>query len=34
MQQATCITGTKADIALKTFLFLAKVGISTNFLSL
>ena len=29
MQQATCITGTKAEIALKTFSFVAKVGIST-----
>ena len=34
MQQATCITSTKAEIALKTFSFLAKVGISTIFLSL
>lgn len=34
MQQATFITSTKAEIALKTFSLLAKVGISTIFLSL
>lgn len=31
MQQETCITGTKAEFALKTFSFIAKVGISTIF---